>query len=60
MENYVFSRAHVLNALLFWKFEKFNDREKAILLDALVLNESFDYGEDDIDSLILELVSEGS
>jgi len=58
LKNFKFSRIDIVNALVNWELEPLTEKEKATLLNELIEKDIFIYGMDDIESLILEIISE--
>ena len=57
MTNLKFTRSQILNAIKNWKHEPFTPKELTFLNKSFT-KESYTYGENDIESLILETLSE--
>jgi len=58
MKTYMFTRFDIINCLVDWKLEPLTEKEKSILLEVIIHNERFAIQEDDIESLILLIISE--
>lgn len=55
---YTFTATDIFNALKNWKLKSLTKKEKAILFEKLVEKSIYQYALNDIESLILELISE--
>ena len=58
--DFTFTQSQLLNCLDNWKLEPFTPNEYRFISNYIKQYESFDYGQDDMESLILEILSDAT